>query len=345
LTVDGKRTITLLPGDGIGPEVTDVTVRCIEALEVPIAWETHLIGASAVDPHGTTLPEVVLDSIRANRVALKGPTGTPLGGGHVSVNVGLRRALSLFANLRPMRNIPGVKTRYQDVDLYIVRENTEGLYSGIEHLIVPGVVESIRIVTEDASLRIADFAFRFARFRKRRKVTAVHKANILKLSDGLFLECCRKVAKDFPEIEYEEIIVDNMCMQLVTDPTRYDILVSENLFGDILSDLCAGLVGGLGFAPGGNIGTDVAVWETVHGSAPDIAGQNLANPISSVLAGVMLLRYIEQGAAADRLKAAVFAVLARGETLTRDMGGAAGTTDVRDALLREIERTPVPAAG
>jgi isocitrate dehydrogenase (NAD+) len=338
-----KHVVTLLPGDGIGPEVVQVTVRAIEALGVDLEWEHGLIGATAFEETGSTLPAEVLESIRRNGVALKGPTGTPVGGGHVSVNVHLRRALGLFANLRPMRNIPGVTTRFRGVDLFVVRENTEGLYTGIEHLIVPGVVESLRVVTEEASTRIAKFAFEFAARRKRRKVTAIHKANILKLSDGLFLDCCRRVAERFPAIEYEELIVDNACMQLVTDPTRYDVLVSENLFGDILSDLCAGLVGGLGFAPGANLGHDVGVYETVHGSAPDIAGRGLANPVASVLSGVMMLRHFGEDAAADRLKTAVFALLARGETLTRDLGGTATTSEVADALLREIERTPVTA--
>ncbi len=335
-----KHHAALLPGDGIGPEVVTVTVDAIAALGVDIAWEPGLIGLSALEAHGTTLPESVLDSVRRHRVALKGPTSTPVGGGHVSVNVGLRRALDLFANFRPIRNIPGVKSRYSGVDLFIVRENTEGLYAGIEHLIVPGVVESIKIITADASTRIAEFAFAFARRRGRRKVTAVHKANIMKLSDGLFLECSRKVAAKYPDVVYEELIVDNMCMQLVMDPTRYDILLAENLYGDILSDLGAGLVGGLGFAPGANHGKDIGIYEPVHGSAPDIAGKGLANPIASVLSGVMMLRQLGEDGQADRLRAAVFRHLEKGEVLTPDMGGRATTTQVRDALLREIEATP-----
>jgi isocitrate dehydrogenase (NAD+) len=339
LTARSKHVVTLLAGDGIGPEVVGVTIRAIGALGVDIEWEPLPIGQRAVDETGTTLPDIVLESVQRNGVALKGPTGTPVGGGHPSVNVGLRRALNLYANFRPFRNLPGVKTRYDDVDMYIVRENTEGLYTGIEHLIVPGVVESLKIVTAEASTRIARFAFKFAEGRGRRKVTAVHKANIMKLSDGLFLECCRSVAREHPGIRYEELIVDNACMQLVTDPTRYDVIVAENLYGDILSDLCAGLVGGLGFAPGANLGDEVGVYETVHGSAPDIAGRNLANPIASVLSGVMMLRHLDEDAAADRLKAAVFALLARGETRTRDLGGTATTSEMGDALLREIERT------
>jgi len=339
-----RHVVTLLPGDGIGPEVVGVTVDAIAATGVDIAWEPGLIGLSALESHGTTLPGSVLESVRRNKTALKGPTSTPVGGGHVSVNVGLRRALDLFANFRPIRNIPGVRSRYEGVDLFIVRENTEGLYAGIEHLIVPGVVESLKIITAEASTRIAEFAFAFARRRGRRKVTAVHKANIMKLSDGLFLECCRKIAKRYDDVAYEELIVDNMCMQLVTDPTRYDVLVAENLYGDILSDLGAGLVGGLGFAPGANQGHEIGVYEPVHGSAPDIAGQGRANPVASVLSGVMMLRHLGEGAAADRLKAAVFRHLAKGEVLTPDMGGRATTSEVRDALLREVEGTPVASA-
>jgi isocitrate dehydrogenase (NAD+) len=344
LTARSKHVVTLLAGDGIGPEVVGVTVRAIEALGVNVEWEPLPIGQRAVEELGTTLPDLVLESVQRNGVALKGPAGTPVGGGHRSVNVGLRRALNLYANFRPFRNLPGVKTRYDRVDMYIVRENTEGLYTGIEHLIVPGVVESLKIVTAEASTRIARFAFRFAEGRGRRKVTAVHKANIMKLPDGLFLECCRAVAREHPSIQYEELIVDNACMQLVTDPTRYDVIVAENLYGDILSDLCAGLVGGLGFAPGANLGDDVGVYETVHGSAPDIAGRNLANPIASVLSGVMMLRHLDENAAADRLKTAVFSLLAKGEARTRDLGGTATTTEMADALLREIDRTEAPVA-
>jgi isocitrate dehydrogenase (NAD+) len=335
-----KHVVTLLPGDGIGPEVVGVTMRAIAALGVDIEWEEGLIGESAFVKHGTTLPMEVLDSIKRNHFALKGPTGTPIGGGHVSVNVGLRRALNLFANFRPIRNIPGVKARYSDVDLYVVRENTEGLYSGIEHVIVPGVVESLKVITEEASTRISEFAFAFADRRKRKKITTVHKANIMKLSDGLFLECARNVHRKYPHIEHEELIVDNACMQLVMDPTRYDVILSENLYGDILSDLCAGLVGGLGFAPGANLGKENGVYETVHGSAPDIAGRNLANPVASVLSGVMMLRDLGEVDAADRLKAAVFRHLDRAEVLTPDMGGRATTTDVSDAIVREIEHAP-----
>ena len=335
-----KYTVTLLPGDGIGPEVVEAAVQVIEATGISIQWERFEIGARAHELHGTTLPPAVLESVRKNKTALKGPTTTPIGGGHVSVNVGLRRALDLYANLRPIRNIPGVKSRYEGVDLYVVRENTESLYAGIEHVVVPGVVESLKVITADASTRIARFAFAFARRRGRRKISAIHKANIMKLSDGLFLDCCRKIALEYPEIQYEELIVDNACLQLVTDPTRFDVILTENLYGDILSDLCAGLVGGLGFAPGGNFGDNAVVFETVHGSAPDIAGKGVANPIASMLSGVMLLRHLGEISAADRLKRAIFDHLAKGKTLTPDMGGKATTADVRDGIRRELQEHP-----
>ena len=335
-----KYAVTLLPGDGIGPEVVEAAVQVIEATGVAIEWERFEIGARALETHGTTLPPVVLESIRKNKAALKGPTTTPVGGGHVSVNVGLRRALDLYANLRPIRNIPGVKSRYEGVDLYVVRENTESLYAGIEHVVVPGVVESLKVITADASTRIARFAFAFARRRGRRKISAIHKANIMKLSDGLFLDCCRKIALEYPEIVYEELIVDNACLQLVTDPSRFDVILTENLYGDILSDLCAGLVGGLGFAPGGNFGDLAVVFETVHGSAPDIAGKGVANPIASMLSGVMLLRHLGEVSAADRLKRALFDHLAKGRTVTPDMGGQATTAQVRDAICNELQAHP-----
>jgi len=335
-----KYAVTLLPGDGIGPEVVEAAVEVIEATGVTIEWERFEIGAQAQQTHGTTLPPAVLESIRKNKAALKGPTTTPVGGGHVSVNVGLRRALDLYANLRPIRNIPGVKSRYDGVDLYVVRENTESLYAGLEHVVVPGVVESLKVITADASTRIARFAFAFARRRGRRKISAIHKANIMKLSDGLFLDCCRKIALEYPEIVYEELIVDNACLQLVTDPTRFDVILTENLYGDILSDLCAGLVGGLGFAPGGNFGDQAVVFETVHGSAPDIAGKGIANPIASMLSGVMLLRHLGEVAAADRLKRAIFDHLAKGRILTPDMGGQATTAQVRDGIRNELQALP-----
>jgi isocitrate dehydrogenase (NAD+) len=329
--------ITLIPGDGIGPEVSAAVVRILQVSGVVIDWETHDAGLLAVEKTGKTLPQTLLDSITANRVALKGPVTTPIGEGFTSVNVGLRKALELYANLRPVYNLPGVPSRFQNVDLVIVRENTEDLYAGLEHTIVPGVVESLKIITATASERIAQFAFEHARTFGRKKVTAVHKANIMKLSDGLFLESARKIAKTFPEIPYEEKIVDNACMQLVMRPEQFDVIVLPNLYGDIVSDLCAGLVGGLGVVPGANIGLKASVFEAVHGSAPDIAGQGLANPTALLLSALMMLRHIGEGAAADRILAALLRVLTAGTTLTRDLKGTATTTAFTDAVCREIE--------
>jgi isocitrate dehydrogenase (NAD+) len=331
-----KHTVTLIPGDGIGPEVAAAAVRIISATGVAIEWQTEVAGASAVGEHGSPLPERVLESVRRNHVALKGPTETPVGTGHRSVNVALRKQLDLYANLRPLRTLPGVKTRYEGVDVVVVRENTEDLYSGLEHVVVPGVVESLKIITERASTRIARFAFEYARTHGRRRISAVHKANIMKLSDGLFLDCCRKIAASCPEIAYDEIIVDNACMQLVLDPTRFDMLLLENLYGDIISDLCAGFVGGLGMAPGANIGDEGAVFEAVHGSAPDIAGQDLANPIALVLSGAMMLEHLGEKTAASRVREAVFGVLAEGQHLTRDLGGTAGTTEIAEAIAARV---------
>jgi isocitrate dehydrogenase (NAD+) len=329
-------TVTLIPGDGIGPEVTSATVRVLEATGVTFAWENEYAGASAIAKEGTALPEHVLESIRRNKVALKGPTGTPIGGGHKSVNVQLRKLLDLYANLRPVKSLPGVKSRYEDVDLIVVRENTEDLYSGLEHVVVPGVVESIKIITEKASTRIAKFAFEYARTHGRKRISAVHKANIMKLSDGLFLDCCRNVAKGYPEITYDEIIVDNCCMQLVLDPTRFDMLLLENLYGDIVSDLCAGFIGGLGMAPGANIGENGAVFEAVHGSAPDIAGKNLANPMALIMSGALMLDHLGEHDAADRVRAAIRTVLADGKMLTRDLGGTAHTTELAEAIAARV---------
>ena len=278
----------------------------------------------------------MLESIRRNKLALKGPTETPVGTGHRSVNVELRKTLDLYANLRPVKTLPGIKSRYDDVDLVVVRENTEDLYSGLEHVVVPGVVESLKIITEKASTRIARFAFDYARDHGRKRVTAVHKANIMKLSDGLFLDCCRAVAKGYPEVKYDEMIVDNTCMQLVLDPTRFDMLLLENLYGDIVSDLCAGFIGGLGMAPGANIGESGAVFEAVHGSAPDIAGKNLANPMALILSSAMMLDHIGETDAARRVRAAVHAVLAEGKKLTRDLGGTAGTTEIAEAIAGRV---------
>jgi isocitrate dehydrogenase (NAD+) len=334
--VKGRHIVTLIPGDGIGPEVAAAAVRVLGATGVELEWQTEVAGASAVGEHRSPLPARVLESIRRNRVALKGPTETPVGTGFRSVNVALRKELDLYANLRPLRTLPGVKSRYDGVDVVVVRENTEDLYSGVEHVVVPGVVESLKIITERASTRIARFAFAYARSHDRKRVTAVHKANIMKLSDGLFLDCCRKVARDHPEVGYDEMIVDNACMQLVLDPTRFDVLLLENLYGDIISDLCAGFVGGLGMAPGANIGDEGAVFEAVHGSAPDIAGRNLANPIALVLSGALMLEHLGEKEAARRVQAAVTAVLAEGRQLTRDLGGTAGTTEIAEAIAARV---------
>jgi isocitrate dehydrogenase (NAD+) len=329
--------ITLIPGDGIGPEVTAAVVRILKTAGVAIEWDVHDAGVAAVAKSGQTLPASLLDSITANRVALKGPVTTPVGEGFTSVNVGLRKALELYANLRPVSNLPGVPSRFEGVDLVIVRENTEDLYAGLEHRIVPGVVESLKIITAAASERIARFAFEHARTYGRRKVTAVHKANIMKMSDGLFLECTRSIARDFPDIPYEEKIVDNACMQLVMRPETFDVIVLPNLYGDIVSDLCAGLVGGLGVVPGANIGVKASVFEAVHGSAPDIAGQDLANPTALLLSALMMLQHLGERAAADRIRGALIRVLTRGTTLTRDLRGTATTTAFTDAVCREIE--------
>ena len=329
-------TITLIPGDGIGPEVSAAAVRILSATGIEFNWETEIAGAGAIGEHGTALPPRVLTSVLKNKVALKGPTETPVGTGHRSVNVELRKQLDLYANLRPVKTLPGIKSRYDGVDLIVVRENTEDLYSGLEHVVVPGVVESIKIITEKASTRIARFAFEYARTHGRKRISAVHKANIMKLSDGLFLDCCRKVARDYPEIQYDEIIVDNCCMQLVLDPTRFDMLLLENLYGDIVSDLCAGFIGGLGMAPGANIGEAGAVFEAVHGSAPDIAGKNLANPMALVLSATMMLDHLGELDAARRVREAVYAVLAEGKKLTRDLGGTAGTTEITEAIAARV---------
>lgn len=328
---------TLIAGDGIGPEVVSAAVRVLQATGVEIEWESQSAGALALSREGTPLPEATLHSIRANGLALKGPTTTPIGTGHASINVALRKSLDLYANVRPTKTLPGVKSRYEGVDIVVIRENTEDLYSGLEHVVVPGVVESLKIITEKASTRIAKFAFEYARKNNRKRVTAVHKANIMKLSDGLFLDCCRAVAAQYPDIRFDDIIVDNCCMQLVIDPTRFDMLLLENLYGDIVSDLCAGLVGGLGLAPGANIGEKGAVFEAVHGSAPDIAGKNIANPMALVLSGAMLLDHIGRHDAGERVRAAVSAVLADGKKLTRDLGGTASTSEIEEAIAARVK--------
>ena len=328
-----KHTITLIPGDGIGPEVSAAVVRIIEAAGVEVEWETHYAGAQALEKFGDTLPQELLDSIMRHKVALKGPITTPIGKGFTSVNVGLRKALDLYANLRPVRALPNVPSRYPELDLVVVRENTEDLYSGIEHVVVPGVVESLKIITEKASTRVARFAFEFARREGRKKVTAVHKANIMKLSDGLFLECFRNVGRDYPEIEANDKIVDNACMQLVMRPEQFDIMLLENLYGDIVSDLCAGLIGGLGLGPGANIGERGAVFEAVHGSAPDIAGQGIANPTALLQSGILMLRYIGERDAAQKIENAMLKVFEEGKVRTRDIGGEAKTMEFAEAII------------
>ncbi|MEK6720265.1 MAG: isocitrate dehydrogenase (NAD(+)) [Chloroflexota bacterium] len=326
--------VTLIPGDGIGPELAEATRRVLDASGVAFEWEVVDAGEACIAEYGTPLPEHVLDSIRRNKVALKGPITTPVGKGFRSVNVTLRQALGLYANLRPARSIKGLETRYQDVDLVIVRENTEDLYAGIEHMVGPDAAESIKIITRAASERIARFAFDYAVANGRRKVTAVHKANIMKLSDGLFLEACGTVAADYAgRIEFEDRIVDNMCMQLVQKPEQYDVLVLPNLYGDIVSDLAAGLVGGLGVAPGANIGTEAAVFEPVHGSAPKYAGQNKANPTALMLSGALMLRHLGHPDVAERVETAVRDVIAEGRTITYDLGGTAGTSEFADAII------------
>ncbi len=329
--------ITLIPGDGIGPEVSAAVVRIFKAAALDIDWDRHDAGVTAFKRYNQSLPVPLLDSIRRNKVALKGPVTTPIAEGFTSVNVGLRKALDLYANLRPVVNLPGVASRFSGVDIVIVRENTEDLYAGLEHQIIPGVVESLKIITEKASTRIAQFAFEFARTYGRRTVTAIHKANIMKLSDGLFLESTRKVSREFIDIAYDERIVDAVCMQLVMRPETFDVLVLPNLYGDIVSDLCAGLVGGLGVVPGANHGVDTAVFEAVHGSAPDIADKNLANPTALLLSGLMMLDHIGEREAAARIRAALTRVLTAGTVRTHDLGGTASTTAFTDAVCREIE--------
>jgi isocitrate dehydrogenase, NAD-dependent, mitochondrial type len=332
-----KHTITLIPGDGIGPEIIAATVRILEASGIDVEWETQILGAHAQEKFGTTLPESAVESIKKNRVALKGPLTTPVGKGFTSVNVGLRKALDLYANVRPIKALPNVPSRYPELDLVIVRENTESLYAGLEHVVIPGVVESLKIITEKASTRIARYAFEYAKANGRKKVTAMHKANIMKLSDGLFLQCFYNVAKDYPDIEADDKIIDNACMQLVMRPEQFDVMVLENLYGDIVSDLCAGLIGGLGLAPGANIGEQGAVFEAVHGSAPDIAGQGVANPTAILMSGIMMLRHIGEYEAAARVEKAMMEVYAEGKVRTKDLGGTARTDEFAAAIIEKMQ--------
>lgn len=330
--------VTLLPGDGIGPEVVDATVRAIEATGISIEWDRVELNPETIIQVGGCIPPLVIESLRRSKVALKGPVTTPVGDGYQSMNLRLRREFNLFANYRPVRTIPSLVTRFSDVtiDLVLFRENTESLYSGIEHEVAEGVTECIKVITRKASLRIAQRAFDFALLEHRRKVTAIHKANILKLTDGLFLKCCREVAAMYPGLQYEEMIVDNAAMQLVTHPERFDVIVAPNLYGDILSDLAAGLVGGLGLIPGANLGTDYAVFEAVHGSAPDIAGMGMANPTALLRAGALLLRYLGESGAASRLNSAIDAVYAGKHHLTCDVGGTSNTATFTQAVISSL---------
>jgi isocitrate dehydrogenase (NAD+) len=328
--------VTLLPGDGIGPEVSAATRRMLAAAGADIQWHELEAGAATIEQYGTQVPEHVLESIRKHRVALKGPLTTPIGTGFASANVTLRKKLDLYACLRPVKTLPGVRTHYGDVDLVVVRENTEGLYSGLEHEVVPGVVESLKITTERACRRISEWAFDYARSCGRKCVTAVHKANIMKMTDGLFLACAREIALKYPEIQYTEMIVDALCMRLVQDPHRFDVLLCENLYGDIVSDLTAGLVGGLGVVPGANIGEECAVFEAVHGSAPDIAGKGLANPTAMLLSACLMLDHLGEGDTADRVRQAIYTVLREGTHVTRDLGGTVGTKEYTDALIAAL---------
>jgi isocitrate dehydrogenase (NAD+) len=334
------RQITLIPGDGIGPEVAEATVRAVQATGADVEWERVEAGAKALVDLGQLLPDDVFASLEITRVGLKGPTATPIGGGHQSINVALRKKLGLYVNFRPVRMLPGLKTRFSDLalDLAIFRENTEDLYSGIEHEVIPDVVESLKIITKTASMKIARAAFEYARREGRRKVTAIHKANIMKMSDGLFLKCCRTVAGEYGEIQYTELIVDNACMQLVMRPETFDVLLLPNLYGDIVSDLAAGLVGGLGIVPGANIGDRHAVFEAVHGTAPDIAGKGLANPTALMQSAALMLAHIRERAAAEKLQGAVERVYAEGQHLTRDVGGTAGTREFTDAVIAAMSR-------
>jgi isocitrate dehydrogenase (NAD+) len=336
-----QKLVTLIPGDGIGPEVADATARAVEATGAAIEWERVDAGERALAIHGALIPDDLYASLEVTRVGLKGPTATPIGGGHASINVALRKKLGLYVNFRPVRMLPGLKTRFSDLnlDLAIFRENTEDLYAGIEHEVVPGVVESIKIITEKASMRIARAAFEWARREGRKKISAIHKANIMKLSDGLFLKCCREVAAGFPEVRYNELIVDNACMQLVIRPETFDVLVMPNLYGDIISDLTAGLVGGLGIVPGANIGDNHAIFEAVHGTAPDIAGKGLANPTALMQSAALMLAHVGEREAAARLERALHEVYAAGEHLTGDVGGKASTTEFTDAVIGRIKAT------
>ncbi len=328
--------VSVIMGDGVGPEITAATREVIDATGVKILWEEVFAGQKAIDRENNTLPDSTIASLRKNKVGLKGPLATPIAKGFSSVNVLLRKNLNLYANVRPAHSMIGIKSRYKDVDIVIMRENTEDLYSGIEHVVSPGVVESIKVITRKASLRIAEFSFKYAMRLGRKKITAIHKANIMKLSDGLFLDCAREVAKKFPKIQYTEMIVDNACMQLVMNPHQFDMLLLENLYGDIVSDLTAGLVGGLGVVPAGNFGEKGAVFEAVHGTAPDIAGKNKANPTALILSGAMMLDHLKEKKSAEKIRRAVFKVIKKGKKVTADLGGNATTTEYTKEIIKAL---------
>jgi isocitrate dehydrogenase (NAD+) len=336
-----KHTVTLLPGEGIGPEVAAATQRVLEASGVKIEWEILAARAENTDKKtvgAEVLNAAAIESVRRNRVALKGPMATAIAGGARSVNVALRKSLELYANLRPVKNLPGVKSHFEGVDVVIVRENTEDLYSGLEHEVVPGVVESLKIITEKASTRIAKFAFEYARKMGRKKIHAIHKANIMKLSDGLFLHSVRAVAEKYKDIEYKELIVDNACMQIVINPDQFDVLLLPNLYGDVMSDLAAGLVGGLGVVPSGNIGLEAAIFEAVHGTAPDIAGQGLANPTALLMSSILMLNHLGEQSTAERIEKALIKVYKEGKHVTKDVGGKAGTQEFTDAVIAALPK-------
>ena len=336
-TTQKTHTVTLIPGDGIGPEVSDAVVRILEATGVRFNWESYAAGAEAFEKHKEYIPKELYESIERNKLALKGPVTTPVGGGFSSINVTLRQKFELYANFRPIKNLPGLETRYPGVDLIIIRENTEGEYVGLEHEVVTGVVESLKVITRIASTRIAQFAFDYARKHHRKKIHAIHKANIMKMSDGLFLKCAREVGKNYPEITYGEHIIDNTCMQLVMNPYQYDTMLLPNLYGDIVSDLCAAFVGGLGLVPGANLGTEAAIFEAVHGSAPDIAGKDIANPTALLQSAILMLHHIDEEPAANRLQSALEKVYTEGKSLTRDVGGSTGTKAFAQAVIAALE--------
>jgi len=331
-----KQKVTLFPGDGIGPEIADSVVKIFKAAEAPIEWESFPVGTNAV-AGGKLVSDEAIESVMRNKVGLKGPLATPIGKGHRSLNLTLRKIFNLYANVRPVLSIPGFRTKYDNVNLVVVRENTEGEYSGLEHEVIPGVVESLKLITRDASTRIAEFAFRYAKLNKRRRVTAVHKATVMKKSDGLFLQCCREASAKFPNITYNEVLIDSACLQLTQNPEAFDVLVMPNLYGDIISDLCAGLIGGLGLTPSGNIGKDASIFEAVHGTAPDIAGQNKANPTALLLSSVMMLRHLQMPFYADRIEKAVMTTISEGKYLTGDLGGRATTSEYTDGVIANLK--------